>query len=250
MTLSTLSPQDIAQRYHQVLERLYRAARTAGRDPKEVRLLVVTKGQPLEKVQAVVKAGARDLGENYPEEALPKIQALARPEVRWHMIGHLQRRKASIVVRHFHMMHSVDRLKIARRLERLLVQEGRVLPVLLEFNVGGEESKHGWPAWDPALWPQWMDEIAEILEMPHLDVQGVMTIPPWNPNPEASRPYFRRLRKLRDWLARRFPQGRWHHLSMGMSHDFEVAVQEGATWVRIGTAILGPRPGTPSPTGG
>ncbi len=249
MSLSTLTVQEIAQRYVQTLDRVHRAARAAGRDPNDVHLMVVTKGQPLEKVMAVVEAGARDLGENYPEEALPKIQALNRPEVRWHMIGHLQRRKAPIVVQHFYMMHSVDRLKIARRLERLLAQEDRVLPVLLEFNVGGEESKHGWPAWDPALWPQWADEIAEILDMPHLKVQGVMTIPPWDPDPEAARPYFRRLRTLRDWLAKRFPQGDWRHLSMGMSHDFEVAIQEGATWVRIGTAILGPRPSPKSPSG-
>ncbi len=232
----------IAQRYHRVLERMARAARKAGRDPDQVRLVVVTKGQPLEKIRAVVEAGARDLGENYPEEALPKIQALAsNPDLRWHMIGHLQRRKAPIVVDHFFMMHSLDRLRIAQRLERLLTRANRRLPVLLEFNVGGEASKHGWPAWDERLWPQWEGEIAQILEMPHLVVQGVMTVPPWNPDPEASRPYFRRLRALRDWLARRFPQAEWTHLSMGMSHDFEVAIEEGATWVRIGTAILGPR---------
>ncbi len=238
---AAFDPQEIVRRYHHVLERIHRAARAAGRDPDEVRLVVVTKAQPLERIQAVVQAGARDLGENYPEEALPKIQALASHGIRWHMIGHLQRRKAPIVVEHFHMMHSVDRLKIARRLERLLASTGRVLPVLLEFNVGGEATKHGWPAWDPDLWPRWADEVAEILEMPHLRVQGVMAIPPWNPDPEASRPYFRRLRELRDWLARRFPQASWEHLSMGMSHDFEVAIQEGATWVRIGSAILGPR---------
>ncbi len=238
-----MTAHDIAQRYTQVLERIHQAARRAGRNPEDVHLLVVTKGQPLERIQAVVEAGARDLGENYPEEAVPKIQALAGLPLRWHMIGHLQRRKAPLVVRHFAMMHSVDRLRIALRLERLLAQEGRTLPVLLEFNVGGEAQKHGWPAWDPNLWPTWADEVAQILDLPHLQVQGVMTVPPWNPDPEAVRPYFRRLRELRDWLARRFPQASWHHLSMGMSHDFEVAIEEGATWVRIGTAILGPRPG-------
>lgn len=231
----------IRERYEQVLERIHRAARRAGRNPDDIHLLVVTKGQPLERIQAVVEAGARDLGENYPEEALPKIQALAGYNLRWHMIGHLQRRKAPLVVEHFFMMHSVDRLKIAERLERLLTRADRVLPVLLEFNMGGEESKFGWPAWNPDLWAQWADDIAAILEMPHLQVQGVMTVPPWTPDPEAARPYFRRLRELRDWLARRFPQADWHHLSMGMSHDFEVAIEEGATWVRIGTAILGPR---------
>ena len=242
MTTSFTASQ-IAQRYEAVLERIAQAARRAGRSPDEVHLVVVVKAQPIERIRAVVEAGARDLGENYPEQALPKMQALAaEPPVRWHMIGHLQRRKAKLVVQHFHMMHSVDRPEIAYRLERLLAPTGRRLPVLLEFNVGGEAQKHGWPAWDERQWPALADAIAPLLELPHLQVQGLMTIPPWREDPDEVRPFFRRLRRLRDVLARRFPRLPWTHLSMGMSHDFEVAIEEGATFVRVGSAILGPRP--------
>ncbi len=239
-----MSLASIADRYHRVLERMAQAARRAGRAPDEVRLVVVVKAQPIERIQAVVAAGARDLGENYPEQALPKMQALAAgPPLRWHMIGHLQRRKAKIVAQHFHMMHSVDSLAIAQRLNRRLGQVARRLPVLLEFNVGGEAQKHGWPAWDESTWPALADTIAPILDLPHLQVQGLMTVPPWREDPEEVRPFFRRLRRLRDFLARRFPHHAWEHLSMGMSHDFEVAIEEGATFVRVGSAILGPRPG-------
>jgi len=234
----------IPQRYRRVLERIAQAAQRVGRSPQEVRLVVVVKDQPVERVQAVVAAGARDLGENYPEQALPKMQSLAAgSSVRWHMIGHLQRRKAGIVAQHFAMIHSIDRLRIAQRLERLLAQHQRVMPALLEFNVGGEPQKHGWPAWDETAWPALAEAIAPVLDLAHLEVQGLMTVPPWEEDPEAVRPYFRRLRRLRDFLARRFPRTTWEHLSMGMSHDFEVAVEEGATFVRVGSAILGPRPG-------
>ncbi|NPA06111.1 MAG: YggS family pyridoxal phosphate-dependent enzyme [Chloroflexi bacterium] len=237
-------PTTIAERYHAVLERIAQAAQRVGRNPNDIRLVVVTKAQPLERVHAVLEAGARDLGENYPEEAVTKIQTLraAFPDTRWHMIGHLQRRKAPLVVAHFDMMHSVDRVRIAERLDRLCAQHGRVLPVLLEFNVGGEASKSGWPAWDEARWPELWPEIEQVLALPHLRVQGVMTIPPWRDNPEDVRPFFQRLRRLRDALARQFPHVSWEHLSMGMSHDFEVAIEEGATFVRVGTAIMGPRP--------
>ena len=242
MEVSTVTT--IAQRYERILARMARAAQRVGRRPKEVRLVVVVKGQPLPRIQAVVEAGARDLGENYPEQALPKMQALAQvPDLRWHMIGHLQRRKAKIVAQYFYMMHSVDGLRAAQALEKRLAQQDRTLPVLLEFNVGGEAQKHGWPAHDEAAWPALADAIAPVLEFPHLQVQGLMTVPPWRDDPEAVRPFFRRLRRLRDFLARRFPRHTWEHLSMGMSHDFEVAIEEGATFVRIGSAILGPRPG-------
>jgi len=234
----------ISRRYHHVLERIARAARRVGRSPQEVRLVVVVKGQPLGRIRAVVDAGARDLGENYPEQALPKMEVLRQgPPVHWHMIGHLQRRKAKIVAQHFAMIHAIDRESIARRLDALLASHRRVLPALLEFNVGGEAQKHGWPAWDEAAWPALADAVAPVLDLPHLDVRGLMTVPPWLEDPEAVRPYFRRLRRLRDFLARRFPRFTWEHLSMGMSHDFEIAVEEGATFVRVGSAILGPRPG-------
>lgn len=232
----------IAERYTQILERIHQAASRAGRDPNEVRLVVVTKGQPLERIQAVVAAGAEDLGENYPEEAMTKMDHLARFDLRWHMIGHLQRRKARVVIERFDWLHSLDRLRLAQRLENLAAQAGRVLPVLLQFNVSGETTKSGWPAWEESQWEHLLPDMEAVLACAHLQVRGLMTIPPPTPDPEGARPYFRRLRRLREYLARRFPQAVWEELSMGMSADFEVAIEEGATFVRIGTAILGPRP--------
>ncbi len=232
----------IRENYHAVLERITQAARRAGRSPESVRLIVVTKGQPLFKAEAAVRAGARDLGENYPEEGMEKMLAITRPDVHWHMIGHVQRRKARLVVAHYDMMHSLDSLALAQRLNRLAAEARRMLPVLLEFNVGGESSKFGWPAWDEAQWEALLPDIEGVLACEHLLVQGVMTVPPPVASPEAERPYFQQLRRLRDFLAQRFPKATWDELSMGMSADFEVAVEEGATLVRVGTAILGPRP--------
>lgn len=235
--------QVIKFNYERVLDRIARAAKLAGRDPDSVRLMVVTKGQPLEKVNAVVDAGARILGENYAEEALPKIQALLGAGISWHMIGHVQSRKAKLVCEYFDYVHSLDRVKLARRLERFATEQGRQLPVLLEFNLSGEATKSGWPVWEESRWAEVLAEIEQVLACPHLKVRGLMTIPPLSNDPEASRPYFRRLRELRDDLARLFPQVSWSELSMGMSADFEVAIAEGATFVRLGRAILGPRTG-------
>ncbi len=235
-------PTRIRENYTHVLERIAAAAQRVHRAPETVRLVVVTKGQPVEKAQAAVLAGARDLGENYPEEGVTKMAVITQPDVRWHMIGHVQRRKARLVISHYDMLHSLDRLALAQRLETLAAEARRVLPVLLEFNVGGEESKFGWPAWDEAQWEALLPDVEAVVAFPHLEVRGVMTVPPPVVQPEAARPYFRRLRALRDFLARRFPQASWDELSMGMSADFEVAVEEGATIVRVGTAILGPRP--------
>lgn len=227
----------------EVEERIRSAAQAAGRDPTDVQLVVVTKAQPITVIRAAVAAGARILGENYPEEAIEKIQAVSGPDApEWHMIGHLQSRKAAIVADRFSMLESLDSLKLAERMERLLAERERILPVLLEFNVGGEESKFGWPASDPQRWSELLPEIERILALPHLRVQGLMTMPPWNADPEQSRPYFSRLRELADFLGVRFGSQHFRHLSMGTSVDFEVAVQEGATLVRIGTSIVGPRP--------
>jgi len=239
--MTNLPPSIIAENYRRVLENIARAAQTAGRDPTEIKLVVVTKGHPVETAQAAVAAGARFLGENYVEEALPKIEALSGAGVEWHMIGHVQSRKARPVAEHFAWVQSVDRLKLARRLDRFVGELGRRLPVLLECNVSGEESKFGWPAWDERRWPELAEELAPLMELPALEVRGLMTMPPYHPDPEASRPYFERLVRLRDFLAERFPAADWSELSMGMSNDYEVAVQCGATIVRVGTAIVGPR---------
>lgn len=233
----------IAERYAHVNEQIRRAAQAAGRDPAGIRLVVVTKGHPLEDIQQVVEAGACLLGESYVEEALEKIQAGGLPGgVEWHMIGHVQSRKSKAVAAHFDWLHSLDREKLALRLERDAAAAGRTLPVLLECNVSGEQSKFGWPAWQEERWDGLLEPLERVLALPHLQVRGLMTMAPFFSDPQQARPYFNRLRRLRDFLAAHFPQADWSELSMGMSGDFEAAVQEGATIVRIGTAIMGPRP--------
>ena len=232
----------IHENYLYTLDQIATAARKSGRDPDEVRLVVVTKSQPLEVVQAALEADVRILGENYPEEAVTKIQALAgQSGVEWHMIGHVQSRKARLVADHFALLHSLDSLKLARRLDRFAAEANRVLPVLLEFNVGGEETKAGWDASDESQWNMLLPEVADLLDLPHWRLQGLMTMPPLETDPEDSRRFFQRLRQLRDWLASQFPQADWRELSMGTSADYPVAVEEGATLVRVGTAIVGAR---------
>jgi pyridoxal phosphate enzyme (YggS family) len=232
----------IRENYQRALDQIANAARKSHRDPDEIRLVVVTKSQPLEVVQAAVEAGIRILGENYPEEGVTKMQSLAgQSGVEWHMIGHVQSRKARLVADHFALLHSLDSLKLAQRLDRFAVEGNRILPVLLEFNVGGEESKSGWAALDESQWGTFMPEIAGLLDLTHLRVQGLMTMPPLGTEPEDSRRFFLRLRRLRDHLATQFPQADWHELSMGTSADYSVAVEEGATLVRVGTAIVGAR---------
>jgi pyridoxal phosphate enzyme (YggS family) len=231
----------IKDRYHQVEERIKSAARSVNRDPEETCLMVVTKGHSLKAVQAVINAGAKIIGENYLEEAVPKIEATADHAVEWHMIGHIQSRKARDVCNYFACVHSLDRRKIADRLDRFSGRLKIKMPVLLECNVSGEDSKYGYPVWNRESWPEFSKEVSAILEHPNLDIKGLMTMPPWNPDPEASRPYYQYLLQLRNFLRDKFPEKKWKELSIGMSNDFEVAIQEGATIVRIGTAILGPR---------
>jgi pyridoxal phosphate enzyme (YggS family) len=232
----------IRERYLQTLDQIAGAARRSGRNPEAVRLVVVTKSQPLEIVQAAIEAGATILGENYPEEGVMKIQSLAAQSgVEWHMIGHVQSRKARLVADHFALLHSLDSLKLAQRLDRFAAEGGRVLPVLLEFNVGGEESKSGWVASDASAWDLLLPEIQSVVDLHNLRVHGLMTMPPLETDPEEARRFFQSLRRLRDHLAAAFPQADWHELSMGTSADYPVAVEEGATLVRVGTAIVGAR---------
>lgn len=235
--------ESIAERFEQALERMEKAARRSGRKADEVRLIVVTKAHPADVVAAAVAAGARHIGENYVEEALAKQRALPRQlDVQWHMIGHVQSRKAAAVAEYFDYLHSLDSLKLAQRLDRFAAEQGRILPVLLECNVSGEESKSGFAAWDENRWPELREQAEQIVALTHLQVRGLMTMPPFSEDADAARPYFRRLRRLRDYLAACLPAAGWAELSMGMSADFEVAIEEGATWVRVGTAIVGPRP--------
>ena len=231
----------IRLRYRQTLDRIASAAAGSGRKPEQVRLVVVSKSQPLEVIQAACAAGISIFGENYAEEAVQKIAALQETNVEWHMIGHVQSRKADLIAAHFTMLHSLDSAKLAGRLDRLCGEMNRTLPVLLEFNVSGEESKFGFPAWEEKNWSGLQPGIEQILALPHLQVNGLMTMPPFFDDPEQTRPYFQRLRRLQGFLAAHYPQAHWQELSMGTSLDFVAAVQEGATYVRVGQAILGPR---------
>ncbi|MEA4905970.1 MAG: YggS family pyridoxal phosphate-dependent enzyme [Chloroflexi bacterium] len=234
----------IRTRYESILARIDKACAQCSRSPDRVKLVVVSKKQPVEVIQRAIQAGTTRLGENYPEEAQPKIMALGEDcpaGIEWHMIGHLQSRKVRIIVEHFQYFHSLDSLSLAEKLSRQLAEAEKSLPTLLEFNVGAEESKHGWPAWDERHWDDLRPEIEKILQLPCLEVRGLMTMPPYFDDPELARPYFVKVCELRDYLARLYPQAAWDELSMGTSGDFEIAIQEGATFVRVGTAILGPR---------
>jgi len=225
-----------------VKEKLVRTAINSGRNPDNVRLVVVTKSQPLEIVIAAIKAGATMLGENYAEEGVDKIIALANEsKVEWHMIGHVQSRKAELVANNFNLLHSLDSLKLAKRINRALDESGKELPVLLEFNVSGEESKYGWQASDEKTWSQLLPELKQIVDLDHLRVRGLMTMPPYYEDPELSRPFYSKLKRLRDYLADKFPGMTWNELSMGTSIDFETAIEEGSTFIRVGQAILGKR---------
>ena len=232
----------IRENYQNTLDKIAAAAAKSGRNPNDIKLVVVTKMQPIEVVQAAIKAGVRILGENYPEEGVTKIQSLSSQSgVEWHMIGHVQSRKARLVAENFELLHSLDSLKLAQRLDRFAGEKNRILPALLEFNVGGEDTKSGWDALDKAQFDKFLPDVQSILELPNLRIQGLMTMPPLGTDPEDSRRFFQRLRLLRDHLASLFPDVDWSELSMGTSADYAVAVEEGATYVRVGTAIVGAR---------
>ncbi len=243
---------EIKANLEQVHQRIEAAARRAGRDPEDVRLVAVSKTQPAEVVAAAYRAGQRHLGENRVGEAEAKITEVegllgaeqARQALRWHMVGHLQRRKAGPAIKLFDLIHSVDSQRLAERIQRMADRTEQVVPVLLEVNVSGEASKYGFsmpPNASKEARQAFMEAVAAILELPRLQVQGLMTMAPIVPDPEEARPVFRDLRQLRDELGQRFPEADFSELSMGMTDDFEVAVEEGATLVRIGRAIFGAR---------
>jgi PLP dependent protein len=234
--------EKIQQRYQSVFNQIEEATIRSGREPGKVKLVVVTKSQPLEVVKAAIVAGASILGENYIEQAVAKITALPEAAVEWHMIGHVQSRKAELIPGRFSMLHSLDSLKLAARLSRFCVEAGRTLPALLEVNVSGEESKFGFPAWDEKQWVGLVPQFEQIMGFPQVVLKGLMTMPPYFVDPERTRPYFQRLRHFQAYLIEHIPQVDWAELSMGTSGDFVNAVEEGATYVRVGQAILGARP--------
>jgi pyridoxal phosphate enzyme (YggS family) len=240
---------EIAHNIAAVQERIAAAARRSGRSADEVELIAVTKTHSPRVVAMALRAGLTNCGENRVQEAEQKIEALAGEQVRWHLIGHLQTNKAKQAVALFDLIHSLDSVRLAEALSRhvdaasLLGQ--RRLPVLVQVNVSGEQTKEGFDlpggVDNRATFDAFVAEVEQILVLPHLEVHGLMTIAPYVSDPEEVRPVFRSLRVLRDELAGRFPQATWRHLSMGMTNDFEVAIEEGATLVRVGRAIFGER---------
>jgi len=237
----------IGTRYASVCERIAAAARRGGRAPDSITLVAVTKTFAPEAVQAAIAAGARDLGESYVQEAAEKIASFrgeaspAETRPRWHFIGHLQRNKAARAVSLFDRIHTLDSPRLAQELDRAAALTGRTLRVLVEVNLGNESTKRGLPPHAIS------DFLHRIAPMQRLAVDGLMAVPPMASNPEATRPYFRQLAVLADALKGEgfdLP-----HLSMGMTDDFEVAIEEGATIVRVGRAIFGPR-ATRAPTPG
>src|ERR1700719_3161843 len=230
----------IASNIASIHERIAAAARRAGRNPEDITLMAVSKTQPPEKIREAYKAGLKIFGENRVQEFSNKIDALRDlHDTEWHMIGHLQTNKAAKTAELFRAVDSVDSLKLAEKLDAAARMLSRKLDVLVEINVGGEEAKSG-----AAPDSQGLEEL--LLAAPHLEgmvFRGLMTVPPFSDHPQDARPYFRKLRELRDAIAaRKLSAVAMEQLSMGMSHDFEVAIEEGATCVRVGTAIFGERP--------
>jgi pyridoxal phosphate enzyme (YggS family) len=224
--------ETLRDRLLRVRDRIAATAARVGRDPSSITLVAVSKTMPVEVIREGLAAGITILGENRVQEARDKIASLPG-RATWHLVGHLQTNKAKLAVQLFEMVHSLDSLKLAEALDRHGQEAGNVVRCLVEVNLGGEESKSGTTE----------EGVRSLLEaagrLTHLKIEGLMTIPPFLADPEQVRPYFRRLRNLRDKLA-----GEGFHLadlSMGMTHDFEVAIEEGATMVRIGTAIFGAR---------
>jgi hypothetical protein len=217
-------------------ERIAAASRRSGRRPENVTLVAVAKTFPAEQVDEAVRAGVVDIGENYVQELLGKRETLSARDIRWHFVGHLQSNKVRQIAEWIHLVHALDSVSLARELDGRAARAGRTLEALVEVNTTGEQTKFGLPPDRVAGFIRSLEPLA------HIRIAGLMTIGPFLPDPEGSRPMFRMLRLLRDEIART-PQANTdlHHLSMGMSGDFEVAIEEGATLVRIGTAIFGSR---------
>ena len=226
----------LARRVHQILDRMRRAAERAGRSPETVRLVAATKTVPAERIREGLGVGLTLLGENRMQEALSKVALLRDLSPRWHFIGQLQRRKVRDAIGTFELIHSVDSVELAQEINRRAGDAGLKQAVLLEVNLAGEASKAGFS-------PQvLMQELGLLGDLPHLRIQGLMTIPPPTARPEDARPFFRDLRELGVRIAaQRISSLVMQEYSMGMSHDFEVAIEEGATLVRVGTAIFGAR---------
>lgn len=237
MPTATNHLTELRTRFAEVRARIDACATRCRRDPEDITLIAVTKTHPVDTLRTALSIGAKDLGENRVQEAEPKIVELGRTAARWHLIGHLQANKARRAVRLFDLIHSIDSVELAQRLNRLCVEEERAeLPILIQVDLAGEETKSG--ARESEL-----TELAQAVSASeHLRLRGLMILPPFFADAELVRPYFRRLRELRDEMQAQGHFGAQRgELSIGMTHDFEIAIEEGATMVRIGTALFGER---------
>ncbi len=226
--------RDIINRWQDIRREIDQAARGCGRDPEEITLVAVSKTYPAQDVRILAQAGHLDFGENYVQEALDKVDELSDCPIRWHFIGRLQTNKAKFLPGRFALIHSLDRRKTAHILDQRCAQKGLIQSVLLQVNLAGEEQKGGIEADDV------MDAARDIDSLPGIDVQGLMCMPPFFDDPQKARPFFSRLAQLRDELQLAMGK-KLRHLSMGMSGDYQAAIEEGATLLRIGTSIFGPR---------
>ena len=226
---------DLKNRLENVNNRINKAALKCGRDPENIHLVAVSKTIPANRVKEAIELGVTILGENYVQEARDKFNVLGTYPVSWHFIGHLQTNKAKYAVRLFDLIHSVDTLKLARELDKQAKKVNKFQDILIQINVGKEPSKSGSDIENAT------NLIKDIGHLENLSVKGLMAMPPFFNNPEKARPYFIALRNLRDQIRKDLPGVALDELSMGMTGDFEVAIEEGATFVRIGTAIFGER---------
>lgn len=230
----------IRDRIQLIRSRIEAACQRSDRNPKSVQLLAVSKRQPIEAIIAAYQCGLRDFAENYAEEAVEKMADLSTyPDINWEMIGHIQSRKAKLVVSGFKRIHSIDSLKLASLLDRL--NEGTPIKVLLEVNVSGEESKAGFDGVGELARQSFLLTVNELAKFEHLHVGGLMIMPPLQSDPENNRRFFRLAADLAEWLNGQQDKCRFDQLSMGSSSDFEVAIEEGATIIRLGESIFGPR---------
>ena len=228
----------VTERVAEVKEKVEQACQRAGREMEDITIMAATKGRSVAEIVEAVNAGISDVGENYVQELLDKkgeLDEAGYSDIRWHAIGHLQRNKVRYVVPICDQIHSVDSLRLAQEIDRRAARIGKVQAVLLEINIAGEESKFG-------IAPEQAPQLAEqIMELEHLQLRGLMTMPPYTDNPEDSRPLLKALRDLAEQLVGRgLPSEAMSELSMGMSGDYQVAVEEGATTIRLGTALFGP----------
>ena len=227
----------ISENFRQVKRRIIDAAKRVGRDPSDIRLLAVTKEQSDVIVAEGIQAGMTLFGENKVQEAMDKIEAIGRTGLEWHFLGRLQKNKVKFVFDFFDLIHSVDSLSLAEAIHKKAQKIGFCMPILLQINISGEESKLGM---DPLDLPK---EIERVAKLEGVKIKGLMTIPPYTSDPENSRPYYARLRELRNTCSKlAVPGMELDELSMGMSNDYEVAIEEGATLVRVGTGLFGLRP--------